>query len=148
MTRVEPCGPEAAAVVHRITQAAFGSYTWLTPPSGAVYETEDVVRDQLTARPGLVAYVDGAAAGCLRSETHDDGTLHLRRVAVDPAYRGRGVCAALVRAAEDAARAEGWAELRLGVRDELPDNLALFRHLGYAVVAEHDFWIELSKELA
>ena len=143
---VVACGPEAAADVHALTQAAFAEYAALTPPSGAVSETEDVVRAQLAARPGAMAYVDGAPAGCLRTQVQE-GRLHVRRVAVDAAYRGRGVCAALVRHAEDAARAEGRTELRLGVRDQLPGNLALFRHLGYTVVADHGFWTELAKEL-
>ena len=144
---VVACGPEAAADVHRLTQAAFAAYASLTPPSGAVSETEDQVRAQLAARPGGLAYVDGALAGCYRTQAHEDGTLHVRRVAVDEAFRGRGVCAAMIRHAEDAARAEGRAELRLGVRDQLPGNLALFRRLGYEVVAGHGFWTELAKRL-
>jgi ribosomal protein S18 acetylase RimI-like enzyme len=144
---VVACGPEAAADVHRLTQASFAPYATLTPPSRALEETEDVVRGHLAASPGALAYVDGALAGCLRTEVHDDGTLHVRRVAVDPAYRGRGVCAAMVRHAEDAARAAGRDELRLGVRHQLPGNLSLFLHLGYTVVAEHDVWVELAKEL-
>jgi ribosomal protein S18 acetylase RimI-like enzyme len=66
---------------------------------------------------------------------------------VDPAFRGRGVCSALVRHGEDAARAAGRRELRLGVRHQLPENLSLFRHLGYTVVTEHEVWVELAKEL-
>ena len=38
--KVVACGPEAAADVHRLTQAAFAEYASLTPPSGAVFETE------------------------------------------------------------------------------------------------------------
>lgn len=46
-----------------------------------------------------------------------------------------------------AARAEGRTELRLGVRDQLPANLSLYRHLGYAIVEGHDFWVEMSRPL-
>ena len=135
-----------AEVVHALTRAAFEGQDSLTPPSGAVSETVDVVRDQLSLREGAIAYVHGEPAGCLRLVDQDSG-LHVRRVAVHPAYQGRGVCSALVRFAEDVARGEGRGELRLGVRDELPDNLALFEHLGYVVVADHEFWIELAKPL-
>ena len=144
---IRPAGPEAAPVVHRLTQAAFAGQETLTPPSGALHETEDVVREQLAKRAGLVAYAGGVPAGCLRIVEGDDGRLHVRRVSVDPAYRGRGICSALMRHAEDAARADGRTALWLGVRDQLPDNLAVYRHLGYETVAVHEFWVELRKEL-
>ncbi len=144
---VHAVGAEAAGVVHALTRAAFGGYGWLDPPSGAMAETEDVVREELAARPGAVAYVDGVAAGCCRLAERDDGTLHVRRLAVDPAYRGRGVASALMRWAESTARTEGRAELRVGVRVQLPDNRAIYEHLGYVLVAEHEVWVELAKPL-
>ena len=146
MIEVRPAGPDDAAEVHRLTQAAFAGYGVLTPPSGALAETEDVVREHLAAQPGALAFVEGVAAGALRM-VEQEGELHVRRVAVDPAFRGSGVCSALVRHAEDAARAARRTELRCGVRHQLPGNRALFEHLGYTVVAEHDVWTELAKPL-
>lgn len=146
MIAVSSVGPEAAEVVHGLTQAAFAGYGVLTPPSGALAETADVVRDHLAAHGGAVAYVDGVPAGVARL-VEQEGQLHVRRVAVDPAYRGQGVCSALVRHVEDAARAAGRTELRCGARHQLPANRALFEHLGYTVVAEHEVWVELRKEL-
>lgn len=146
MIAVSTVGPEAAEEVHRLTQAAFAGYDVLTPPSGALAETVDVVREHLTAQPGAVAYLDGVPVGAARL-IEQEGHLHVRRVAVDPAYQGRGVCSALVRHVEDAARAAGRTELRCGVRDQLPGNRALFEHLGYTAVAQHDVWTELTKRL-
>ena len=146
MIEVVAAGPEAAAVVHRLTQAAFAPYGVLTPPSGALAETEDVVREHLAAHAGAVAYDGDVAVGALRL-IEQEGSLHARRVAVDPAHRGRGVARALIAYAEDAARAEGRTELRVGVRNQLPANRALFEHLGYTMVTDHDFWVELRKEL-
>ena len=143
---VRPAGPGDAAVVHRLTQAAFAGQESLTPPSGAVSETVAVVREHLARRPGALAYVDGVPAGCLRL-VEQEGELHARRVSVDPAFQGRGVCSALMRHAERVARAEGRAELRVGVRDQLPGNRAIYEHLGYVAVAGHDFWTELAKPL-
>ena len=104
------------------------------------------MRDHLSAHKGAIALADGVPVGALRV-IEQEGHPHVRRVAVHPAYRGRGVCSALMRFIEDVAREQGHTELRCGVRDQLPANLALFRHLGYAVVAEHDFWTELAKPL-
>jgi tRNA threonylcarbamoyladenosine biosynthesis protein TsaE len=143
---VETVGPEAAEVVHRLTQAAFAGYDVLTPPSGALAETVEVVAAHLASEPGVVAYLDGVPAGAARL-VEQEGELHVRRVAVDPAYQGRGVCSALIRHVEDAARAAGRTELHCGVRRQLPANRALFEHLGYVAVAEHDVWTELAKRL-
>lgn len=34
-----------------------------------------------------------------------------------------------------------------GVCRRLPANRSRYEHLGYTVVAEHDYWVELAKEL-
>ena len=39
--------------------------------------------------------------------------------------------------AQDYARAQGYLEVRVGVRRQLPGNLGFYQKLGYAVVAEH-----------
>jgi GNAT superfamily N-acetyltransferase len=135
-----------AGVVHALTQEAFAPYVTLTPPSGAVNETEEHVRAVLAARPGVLALSSDEPAGCLRLVERDGG-LWAGRVAVATAHRGRGVCRALMAYAEERARAEGFRELRLGVRDQLPANLSLYRHLGYDVAVKHDFWSELAKPL-
>lgn len=146
MITVRRAGPEDAPVVHELTKAAFAGQESLTPPSGAVAETEDTVREHLAAHDGALAYAGDEPVGALRMVVQE-GYLHVRRVAVDPEHQGRGVCSALMRWAEDAARAEGVAELHVGVRDQLPANRAIYEHLGYTVVAEHGFWTELAKRL-
>lgn len=143
---VRAAGPGDAAVVHALTQAAFAGQDWLTPPSGALAETEEVVRAHLAAHPGAVAFLGDVPVGALRM-VEQEGHLHVRRVAVDPAYQGRGVCSALMRHAEDAARAAGRTELRCGTRKQLPANRALYEHLGYTMVEDREFWVELRKEL-
>ena len=39
--------------------------------------------------------------------------------------------------AHDYAQAQGFAEVRVGVRRQLPGNLRFYQRLGYTVVAEH-----------
>lgn len=146
MIRVSPAGPGDAEVVHALTQAAFAEHGALDPPSGALKETVTLVAEQLAARAGAVAYLDDVAVGALRL-TENDGMLAVRRMAVDPAYRGRGVARALLVWAEDVARREGRGELRLGVRKALADNRAMYEHLGYTIVADHGYYLELRKEL-
>lgn len=133
---VQPAGPEAALEVHRLTQLAFAGYGWLTPPSGALAETEDDVRRDLQQHGGALARLDGTAVGALRLRS-EPRQLWVRRVAVDPARQGHGIGRALMDWAQRLAEARGLAEVRLGVREQLPGNRAFYERLGYRVVRAH-----------
>jgi GNAT superfamily N-acetyltransferase len=133
---VAAAGPESAREVHRLTQLAFGGYGWLTPPSGALAETEDDVRRDLRQHGGALARAGGGAVGALRLRV-EPRTLWVRRVAVDPAVQGRGVGRALMRWAERRALELGLPEVRLGVREQLPGNRAFYEKLGYRVIRAH-----------
>ena len=120
----------AVAVIHRAFSTLAGR---IDPPSAALDETED----SLAARSGsggavFVARLDGEIVGAVCAEPKPDGSLYLDRLAVDPGRTGRGIGRALVAAVEDFARQTGHDRVTLGVRLLLADNIALFRHLGYA----------------
>ena len=131
------CGTERAEDVHRLTQAAFCEYTWLDPPSGALSESLERVRDDLAAGGGAIAELQGEPVGCLRWEPGVKGSLHVRRVAVAPHARRRGIGRELMLWAEEEARRRGCDAVTVGVRIVLPGNLALYRGLGYEIVGEH-----------
>lgn len=150
---VEACGPEAAQTVLRLTRLAFGSQTALQPPSGALSETLETVRTDLELHGGALAKHAAEPIGALRLLREPDH-LHVRRVAVDPAWQGRGAGRALMEWARGEAASSGYRQLRLGVRSALPGNVAFYERLGYRVVAEHphrDFpaatWLELALDL-
>jgi tRNA threonylcarbamoyladenosine biosynthesis protein TsaE len=134
--RIERCGPEAAPEVHRLTQQAFKDYGRLTPPSGAMRETEETVRADLARGGGALARIGPRAIGCLRLEP-GAGYLSVRRLAVDPAWQRQGVGRALMAWSVEYAKAEGYVEVRVGVRTQLPGNLRFYEGLGYTVIAEH-----------
>ena len=72
---------------------------------------------------------DGLAGSALWAE--QDGGLYLGRLAVAPAWRGRGIAKALVAAAEAAARAMGLPRIHLSTRLVLLDNRRLFAACGF-----------------
>jgi predicted N-acetyltransferase YhbS len=151
--RIALCGPQAAAEVHRLTQLAFGGYDRLDPPSGALRETVDNVRDDLERAGGALADIDGKAVGCLRFE-REPGLLRVRRLAIDPAWQRKGLGTALMNWTHDYAREVGVTEVRVGVRRGLPGNVAFYERLGYTLLAEHRHpgyaevtWLEMSRRL-
>jgi ribosomal protein S18 acetylase RimI-like enzyme len=135
--RVVPCGPERAETLHRLTQAAFHRHRELDPPSGALRESLDRVRDDLAFGGGAIVEMDGRAVGCLRWYVEPNGDLHVRRVAVEPTLQRRGLGRALMTWTENEARRRGCDAVSVGVRVALRDNLDFFRKLGYEVTAEH-----------
>jgi GNAT superfamily N-acetyltransferase len=84
----------------------------------------------------------------------ESGCLHVRRVAVDPAFQRQGIGTALMAWVHDYARTQGYAEVRVGVRRQLPRNLRFYQRLGYTVTAEHRHpgyqeitWVEMQRSL-
>jgi ribosomal protein S18 acetylase RimI-like enzyme len=130
------CDQEAAGELHRLTSAAFAGYGWLDPPSGAVSETVDDVWQDLARNHGLLYRLDGRPVAGLRFERRPDH-LYVHRVAVDPAFQRRGIGRALMQWVHEYCRRAGIAEVRVGVRSQLPGNCLFYEALGYEVVGEH-----------
>jgi ribosomal protein S18 acetylase RimI-like enzyme len=123
-----------AELVHRLTQQAFAEYRGqLQPPSSAHEETEAVVAAALAKGGALLALVGGTAVGAARFAAEGDH-LYVGRVAVLPAWRGRGIAVALMLALEQHARRLQIGAIELGVRESLPSNVRLYEKLGYAVL--------------
>jgi GNAT superfamily N-acetyltransferase len=93
------------------------------------------------APPGgqlLVARYGGEPAGSAGVRLLDARTAELTRVFLYEEMRGKGGAALLVRAAEDAARALGAAELILDTRSDLVAARALYARLGYTETERHN----------
>ncbi|MGN6364442.1 GNAT family N-acetyltransferase [Asticcacaulis taihuensis] len=79
----------------------------------------DFTSAQLAAEAGdihLAAFENEDLIGTLLLTVHDDVTLRLRQMAVDPDNQGKGVGAALLAAAETETRAAGKSRISLAAR--------------------------------
>jgi tRNA threonylcarbamoyladenosine biosynthesis protein TsaE len=143
-------GVEAAADVVALIHAGFGARPPIDPPSTALDETVESVAEALAEHGGLLALADGAPAGSLIFEPHDDELgrqLGVRRVAVHPRVQGYGVAKAMVHLAERVAADRGWSGLRLAARTELPATINFWEHLGYGELEHHGTHVTMGKEL-
>ena len=114
-----------------VTRAAYADYTGrLNPPSSALREEPEAVARYFERGGVIVAEADGEVVGAVRYEPRDT-YVYLERLAVHPAWRGRGIARRLVVAVEEWTVLLGLDEVWLGVRRELPENRDLYLHLGY-----------------
>jgi GNAT superfamily N-acetyltransferase len=124
-------GPADADEAARLIRTAFAVQPRPTrPSSSALSETAETVAAKITAGGGVGAFAGGALVGAALWEAKGDA-LHVGRVSVVPAWRGRGLAGALIKACESEAKRSALAWMTLRVRLELPENERLFERLGF-----------------
>jgi GNAT superfamily N-acetyltransferase len=82
----------------------------------------------------LVAEVGGEPAGCGAWRLHGAGSVEVKRVYVEPAFRRRGLAEVLMSAVEDTAARAGHRQVVLNTGPAQPEALALYASLGYRPV--------------
>lgn len=121
-------------VVHRIVQAAFEPFREVVPVSlSALDETIEEVREAVAEGRVLVAVEGEDGFGTVRYEVKPD-SLYVGRLAVLPAYWGRGIGAALMAHIEQLAPSLGRTRIQLATRESVPSNVQFYERLGYTAV--------------
>lgn len=82
----------------------------------------------------LVAYVDGAAAGCGAVRLLDEDEAEIKRMYVVPESRGRGIAAGVLAELETQARGLGARRLVLETGVRQAEALALYRRAGFGEI--------------
>jgi ribosomal protein S18 acetylase RimI-like enzyme len=140
-----PLGPADSAIAAELIRVAFATQAERTdPPSSALRESALSVADKFAAGGGGVAALIGGAIVGLALWREKDGALHIGRLSVLAAWRGRGIGRALIDRGEREARRRGLTRLSLNVRLALDDNQRLFAACGFrrVGVASHPGYAE------
>ncbi len=90
----------------------------------------------------LLAWADGVPAGCggWRTLVGDDSVAEIKRMYTAPAWRGRGVATAVLRAIEETAREAGKKRLVLETGRRQPEAIALYSKLGYERIPNFGYY--------
>lgn len=125
--------------IHRMMQEAFEEYRYLEVPSSAV--TEPLEQLLKAYRSGLelavLCFLDGVVAGSVRFKWKDQ-SLYFSRLSVTPRARGKGLAKAMLTWLENYALANGIEKIECLVRATLPENISLYRSIGYRVTKSED----------
>jgi putative acetyltransferase len=79
----------------------------------------------------VLAFIDGALAGCGAFRPCDDVTVELKRMYVRKAHRGAGIGRAIVAALEAEAVRRGFRRCILETAQRMPEAIAMYRRCGY-----------------
>lgn len=142
----ERVGPEAATEVLGIVRAAFSARPPLDPPADALGETEASMKERLAGFGGVVARLDGVGVGTVVMDPADS-TLWLRRFAVLPDQQGHGVAHKMVTYAAGVAVSEGFEDLAVIAREELPETLRFWVRQGFREVSREAPAVRLHRPL-
>ena len=85
----------------------------------------------------IIAYVNHAPAGCGAIKQLSAGQMEVKRIFVDPTYRGKGIAESMMLALETWARELGSAGMILETGDKQHAAMALYKKLGYKLIANY-----------
>jgi len=105
------------------------------PPSSMHRLTPAAIREQAETGEVWQVVADGAPVACVFLTPRAD-CLYLGKLAVEPAWRGRGLARRLVETAAARARALDLPALELQTRIELVENHRTFAAMGFVRVGE------------
>ncbi|MCV6823231.1 MULTISPECIES: GNAT family N-acetyltransferase [Halocynthiibacter] len=104
------------------------------------------IEESIGAGLAFVAEAEGCVCGALTVHVTDD-YLKVEVVAVDSAYRGFGIGRLLMEFAVQEAKRRGVRELRLRTHILMPENVALYQHLGWEVTSEDETGVNMAFKL-
>lgn len=86
----------------------------------------------------VVALSDGGVLACGAVQQLSEGVAEIKRMWVDPEWRGRGLAGRMLRHLESLAAADGNSLVRLDTNPTLTDAIAMYLRAGYAEIERYN----------
>lgn len=85
----------------------------------------------------LIAYCGGIPVGCAGLKKYSDTDVEIKRVWVEPDWRGKGIASHMMDRIEDKARSLGFKRAVLQTRPIMPDAVGLYEKRGYRLIGNY-----------
>ena len=85
----------------------------------------------------LLAYANGQPVACAGLKRYSDADAEVKRLWVEPEYRGQHIASALMDQIEEKARDLSFRRVVLQTRPIMPDAVALYTKRGYALIPNY-----------
>ena len=79
----------------------------------------------------LIAYIDDVPIACSGSKKYSESDIEIKRVWVEPEYRGHHIATDMIKLIEDKAKQQGFQRIILQTREIMKDAVKLYEKLGY-----------------
>lgn len=131
---IRPATLHDATAIYSLMMEAFEEYRAAVPPSSALDETIDSVREALQGGQGAAILMeDGRPTAMVRYEIEGEA-IHFFRLSVVPSRRRRGYAKQLVKWIEHLAVSKGLNYARCKVRQTVQNNVMMYENMGYEIV--------------
>jgi GNAT superfamily N-acetyltransferase len=134
--QTDPLSNEAASIIGELTNELAERYN---EPGGGAFNPEDV----LVLRSILLTGVeDGKTIACGALRPVDEDTCEVKRMYVNPDYRGKGFSRQMLAALEEKAGLFGYNRIILETGKKQPEALGLYNKSGYTVIPNYGIYKE------
>jgi len=128
---------EDAPLVHQTMLAAFEQYRNIEVPSSALNETVESIKNSIAGgtEKAIICFCEGVPVGSARFKM-EEKRLYFARLSVCPEARGKGIAKLMIAWLENYAKEHGKSTMWCRVRMSIPQNIQLYRSVGYDVAKE------------
>jgi len=131
---IRPATEKDAITVYSLMMEAFEEYRAAVPPSSALDETVDSVREALQSGQGAAILLEDARPTAMVRYEIEGETIHFFRLSVVPSRRRRGYAKQLVKWIEHQGVSKGLNYARCKVRQTVQNNVMMYENMGYEIV--------------
>jgi GNAT superfamily N-acetyltransferase len=89
----------------------------------------------------VIVHCESQAAGCGAFRPFDSETAEIKRMYVEPRFRGRGIARAVLQAVEAEARRRGFVRSILETGTRMTEAIALYRSCGYTEIEPFGIYV-------